>query len=70
MTDIETHPATGFDSAEHQARLKELYRDFEAAGMTVRYVEARDGHNWENWRDRLREGLSWIFPGPQKFFYE
>ncbi|HEV2451380.1 MAG TPA: alpha/beta hydrolase-fold protein [Streptosporangiaceae bacterium] len=43
---------------------------FEAAGMTVRYVEARDGHSWENWRDRLREALSWIFPGPQKFFYE
>jgi enterochelin esterase family protein len=43
---------------------------FEAAGMTVRYTEARDGHSWENWRDRLRDGLSWIFPGPQKFFYE
>jgi enterochelin esterase-like enzyme len=43
---------------------------FEAAGMAVRYVEARDGHSWENWRDRLQEGLSWIFPGPQKFFYE
>jgi enterochelin esterase family protein len=43
---------------------------FEAAGMTVRYVEARDGHSWENWRDRLRDGLSWIFPGPQKYFYE
>jgi enterochelin esterase family protein len=43
---------------------------FEAAGMAVRYVEARDGHSWENWRDRLREGLSWIFPGPQKFYYE
>ena len=35
-----------------------------------KHVEARDGHSWENWRDRLREGLSWIFPGPQKFFYE
>jgi enterochelin esterase-like enzyme len=43
---------------------------FESAGMAVRYVEARDGHSWENWRDRLREGLSWIFPGPQKFYYE
>jgi enterochelin esterase-like enzyme len=43
---------------------------FEAAGMAVRYVEARDGHSWENWRDRMRDGLSWIFPGPQKFFYE
>ncbi|MFY9926830.1 MAG: alpha/beta hydrolase-fold protein [Streptosporangiaceae bacterium] len=43
---------------------------FEAAGMTVRFTEARDGHSWENWRDRLRDGLSWIFPGPQKFYYE
>jgi enterochelin esterase-like enzyme len=43
---------------------------FESAGMTVRYVEARDGHSWENWRDRLRAGLSWIFPGPQKYYYE
>ncbi len=43
---------------------------FEAAGMTVRYREARDGHNWENWRDRLQEALSWIYPGPQKFVYE
>ena len=43
---------------------------FEAAGMTVRFTEARDGHSWENWRDRLRDGLSWIFPGPQKYYYE
>ena len=39
-------------------------------GMEVRYVEARDGHNWVNWRDRLRDGLSWIFPGPHKLYYE
>ncbi len=51
-------------------RNRSMVPTFEAAGMTVRYVEARDGHNWENWRDRLREGLSWIFPGPQKLFYE
>ncbi len=43
---------------------------FRSAGMTVNYTEARDGHNWENWRDRLREGLSWVFPGPQKYVYE
>ena len=35
----------------------------EAAGMEVLYTEARDGHNWENWRDRLREGLIFLFPG-------
>ena len=28
------------------------------------FVEARDGHNWENWRDRLRDALTWVFPGP------
>lgn len=43
---------------------------FESTGMTVRFVEANDGHNWENWRDRLRDGLSWVYPGPQKFVYE
>jgi enterochelin esterase family protein len=43
---------------------------FESAGMTVRFVEAFDGHNWENWRDRLRDALSWIYPGRQKFVYE
>jgi len=41
-----------------------------ATGMEVRYIEARDGHNWENWRDRLREGLSWLFPGPLWMVYE
>jgi len=39
-------------------------------GMDIRYVEARDGHNWENWRDRLREALAWLFPGPLWMVYE
>jgi enterochelin esterase-like enzyme len=42
----------------------------EAAGIKTRFVEARDGHNWENWRDRLRDALSYVYPGPQKFVYE
>ncbi len=42
----------------------------QATGMSVRYSEVRDGHNWENWRDRLREGLSWLFPGPLWMVYE
>ena len=42
----------------------------QATGMTVRYEEAPDGHNWENWRDRLRVGLSWLFPGPLWMVYE
>jgi enterochelin esterase family protein len=40
------------------------------SGMQVRFIEARDGHNWQGWRDRLREGLSWLFPGPLLFVYE
>jgi enterochelin esterase family protein len=43
---------------------------FSDAGMEVRYREARDGHNWENWRDRLRESLTWLYPGDQRFVYE
>ena len=42
----------------------------QSTGMEVRYVEARDGHNWINWRNRLREGLSWLFPGPLWMVYE
>ena len=41
-----------------------------STGMDVRYIEARDGHNWENWRDRLRDGLSWLLPGPFLHVYE
>lgn len=39
-------------------------------GMDVRFVESRDGHNWANWRDQLRVGLSWLFPGPLWMVYE
>ena len=43
---------------------------FESTGMAVRFLETRDGHNWENWRDSLRDALSWIYPGPQNLVYE
>ena len=36
---------------------------FTETGMTVNYVESRDGHSWESWRDRLRDGLSLDLPG-------
>ncbi|WP_419948400.1 alpha/beta hydrolase [Candidatus Palauibacter sp.] len=52
--------------SENRALIPALRR----AGVDVRFVEARDGHNWENWRDRLREGLSWLFPGPLWMVYE
>ena len=49
---------------------RSLFPLLQSTGMDVRLVEARDGHNWENWRDRLREGLSWLFPGPLWMVYE
>jgi enterochelin esterase family protein len=51
-------------------RNRSMVATFQEAGMELSYVESRDGHNWESWRDRLRDGLSWIYPGPQKFVYE
>ena len=40
------------------------------SGTDVMLVEAQDGHNWENWRDQLRAGLTWLFPGPLWMVYE
>lgn len=40
------------------------------AGLEVRFVEAQDGHNWIAWRDRLREGLAYLFPGYLWMTYE
>ncbi len=39
-------------------------------GMQILFEEVRDAHNWENWRDRLRQGLTWLFPGPLWMVYE
>ena len=42
----------------------------QSQGMQVHFEEARDAHNWENWRDRLRSALTWLFPGPLWMVYE
>ena len=49
---------------------RSLVPRLQAQGIDVRFEEARDAHNWENWRDRLRNGLSWLYPGPQWMVYE
>jgi enterochelin esterase family protein len=38
--------------------------------LDLRFEEVRDAHNWENWRDRLQNALSWLFPGPVWMVYE
>ncbi len=47
-----------------------LLPKLQAQGIDVRFEEVRDAHNWENWRDRLRNALSWLFPGPLWMVYE
>jgi enterochelin esterase family protein len=49
---------------------RSLLPRLQAQGIEVNFEEARDAHNWENWRDRLRNGLSWLFPGPVWMVYE
>jgi enterochelin esterase family protein len=49
---------------------RSMFPLLQSTGMEVRYNEARDGHDWENWRDRMREGLSWLYPGPLWVVYE
>ena len=49
---------------------RSLVPRLQAQGIDVRFEEARDAHNWENWRDRLRNGLSWLYPGPVWMVYE
>lgn len=36
---------------------------------SLRYVESQDGHNWIAWRDQLRSGLTWAFPGHLRMIY-
>jgi enterochelin esterase-like enzyme len=36
---------------------------FRSTGMKINYVESRDGHSWDSWRDQLGPGLCWLFPG-------
>ncbi len=49
---------------------RSLVPRLQAQGIDVCFEEARDAHNWENWRDRLRNGLSWLFPGPLWMVYD
>ena len=49
---------------------RSLVPHLQSKGVEVRFEEARDAHNWENWRDRLRLGLSWLLPGPAWQVYE
>ena len=48
---------------------RSLVPRLQSQGSVVRFDEVRDAHNWENWRDRLREGLAFLFPGPKWWVY-
>ena len=42
-----------------------LARFLQKHGAEVRFLETRDGHHWQNWRDQLQAALSWTLP-PQR----
>jgi enterochelin esterase family protein len=41
---------------------REMTDTLRRLGDEVRVIEALDGHNWTNWRDRLLDGLGWLLP--------
>ncbi len=49
---------------------RSLVPHLQGKGVDLLFEEARDAHNWENWRDRLRLGLTWLMPGPAWLVYE
>lgn len=49
---------------------RSLFPIFQKCAEDARFTEAPDGHNWINWRDRMREALTWLFPGPLWMYYE
>jgi len=69
LTDRRVFMSCGvFESLIHYNR--SLAPGLRRAGVPVRFIEARDGHNWICWRDRLREALTWLFPGHLWMYYE
>ena len=39
-----------------------LARFLQEQGADVRFLETRDGHHWQNWRDQLQAALTWTLP--------
>ena len=47
--------------ADENRALAEFLRE---RGADVLFKSAWDGHHWHNWRDQLRDGLTWVLrPG-------
>ena len=47
-----------------------IHSTYSRLQLGAKSSNAAHGHNWENWRDRLRGGLSYLFPGPLWLVYE
>lgn len=78
MNEFREHPARPADRIFMSCGIYEsliyenrsLVPHLQSKGVELRFEEARDAHNWENWRDRLRIGLSWLLPGPAWMVYD
>jgi enterochelin esterase family protein len=50
--------------AEENQALADFLRE---RGIDVLFKSAWDGHHWHNWRDQLRDGLTWVLrPGQER----
>lgn len=56
-----------FEPSAH--RILAMVDTLEHMADEVRVVESLDGHTWIGWRDRMLDGLGWLFPGDARFVY-
>jgi enterochelin esterase family protein len=56
-----------FEPSAH--RILAMVSTLERMADEVRVVESLDGHTWTGWRDRMLDGLGWLFPGDARFVY-
>jgi enterochelin esterase-like enzyme len=56
-----------FEPSAH--RILAMVSTLEHMADEVRVVESPDGHTWTGWRDRMLDGLGWLFPGDARFVY-
>lgn len=56
-----------FEQSAH--RNLAMVETLEKMADDVRVVQSLDGHTWTGWRDRMLDGLGWLFPGDARFVY-
>lgn len=67
---VVAHTFLSYGAFERSAhRILAMVDTLEHMSDEVRVVQSLDGHTWTGWRDRMLDGLSWLFPGDARFVY-